>query len=104
MSENNYLDVLKFLVDIIDTELDELTEAVELYGKNGFRIGQMYAYIECLEVLQHTPAAAFLNLDYDIENRYAAVFSEKYLSPNTNKKIKHSVKNYSVKGGLCLSQ
>ena len=68
---NDELRAVKFLIDIIHTDLTELAEAVRLYGENDFRRGQLYAFAECPEVLQLFPAFRSAGLDYDIERRSA---------------------------------
>ena len=35
-----------------------------------FALGQIYAYLECLEILQGCPEFRKLGLDYDIEKRF----------------------------------
>ena len=35
-----------------------------------FALGQIYAYLECLEILQGCPAFRNLGKDYDIEKRF----------------------------------
>lgn len=35
-----------------------------------FALGQIYAYLECLEILQCCPDFRKLGLDYDIEKRF----------------------------------
>mgnify|MGYP005762635003 FL=1 len=67
---NDELRAVKFLIDIIHTDLTELAEAVRLYGENDFLRGQMYAFAECPEVLQLFPAFRSAGLDYDIEKRF----------------------------------
>ena len=67
---NDELLAVKFLIDIIHTDLTELAEVVRLYCENDFRRGQLYAFAECLEVLQLFPAFRSAGLDYDIEKRF----------------------------------
>ena len=67
---NDELRAVKFLIDIIHTDLTELAEAGRLYGENDFRRGQLYAFAECPEVLQLFPAFRSAGLDYDIEKRF----------------------------------
>lgn len=67
----NEMQVIEHLIDIIQTSLEELNEAKQLYGENGFCTGQIYAYVECLEVLQLCPTIRLYFLNYDIEKRYS---------------------------------
>lgn len=59
--------ILSLLVDHILSSLDELKS-----GNSGddFILGQKYAYIECLELLQYLSAPFALRVDFDIENKY----------------------------------
>lgn len=58
---------LLLLIDHILSSLDEL--------KNGcpgddFILGQKYAYVECLELLQNLTNSSALHIDFKIENKY----------------------------------
>ena len=70
MSILNEKQVIKHLINVIHASLQELNEANNLYGDNDFRTGQIYAYAECLEVLQLCPIIRSTYLNYDIEKRY----------------------------------
>lgn len=61
--------VIEHRINVIHTSLLELAEADSIYGKNEFRTGQIYAYAECLEVLQLRPTFRTAYLNYDIKNR-----------------------------------
>lgn len=50
--------------------MQELAEANALYGESDFRTWQIYAYTECLEVLQLCPPFRATYFNYDIEKRY----------------------------------
>ena len=77
------------LIKNIHTALDELydgstcthaeqntsgAEEMDVHTKrlisNDFLLGQAYAYVECLEILQKCAQLRMLGLDYDIESRY----------------------------------
>ncbi len=67
-SDESY--TVKLLISAVHAALNELAEAIRLYGKNDFRTGQLYAYAECLEILQLCPSFRIPELDYDVEKRY----------------------------------
>jgi len=58
---------LKLLIEIIETDLDELRSAED---KNEFIVGEWYAYIECLELVAHFKKAQEFGLNYDPEVKY----------------------------------
>jgi len=58
---------LKLLIEIIETDLDELRNAD---SKSDFIVGEWYAYIECLELVAHCKKAQEFGLNYDPEVRY----------------------------------
>lgn len=60
-------DVLRALVEHILSSLDELTDAT-LGGD--FILGQKYAYVECLELLQRLASPSELHIDFVIEDKY----------------------------------
>ena len=70
MSTLNEKQVIKHLINVIHTSLQELNEANNLYGDSDFRTGQIYAYAECLEILQLCPIIRSTYLNYNIEERY----------------------------------
>ena len=59
---------LKTLIRTIHLNLQELTETKSV--PNDFCLGQIYAYVECLEILQLFPSFRNLGLDYDIEKKF----------------------------------
>lgn len=72
---------LILLIENIHTTLDELyygcnyphTDAasnINTRHLNDFQLGQAYAYVECLEILQLCEQLCSLDLDYEIEARY----------------------------------
>ena len=62
--------VLENLIATIETSLDELNDA-EI--KNQFIIGQLYAYIECLEAICYWKKAKKFGLNYDPELKYKII-------------------------------
>ena len=60
-------DVLRALAEHILSSLDELTDAA-LEGD--FILGQKYAYVECLELLQSFADPSELHIDFAIEDKY----------------------------------
>mgnify|MGYP005785885017 FL=1 len=60
-------DVLRALAEHILSSLDELTD-VPLGGD--FILGQKYAYVECLELLQCLASPSELHIDFVIEDKY----------------------------------
>ena len=60
-------DVLRTLVEHILSSLDELTDAAR---GGGFILGQKYAYVECLELLQSLVVPSELHIDFVIEEKY----------------------------------
>ena len=70
MSTLNEKKVIEHLINVIHTSLQELTQSNDLYGDSDFRTGQIYAYAECLEVLQLCHLIRSTYLDYNIEERY----------------------------------
>ena len=59
---------LKVLICTIHLNLQELTETKSV--PDNFCLGQIYAYVECLEILQLCPSFRNLGLDYDIEKKF----------------------------------
>lgn len=58
--------ILKYLIASLEYNLQELNEC----GDAPFPLGAKYAYVECLEIIQHWEEASSLGLDYDIEKRF----------------------------------
>ena len=54
------------LIAEIHANLDELCSE-----SDDFALGQRYAYLECLEILQLCPAFRRLGIAYDTERRYS---------------------------------
>ena len=59
--------VLAYLINILETNLTELKETK---FKNEFIVGEWYAYIECLEIIEHWKKAKKFGLDYNPETKY----------------------------------
>ena len=59
---------LKVLIRTIHINLQELSETKSV--SNDFCLGQIYAYVECLEILQLCPSFRNLGLNYDIEKKF----------------------------------
>ena len=70
MSTLNEKQVIEHLINVIHTSLQELTQSNNLYGDNDFRTGKIYAYAECLEVLQLYQKIRLTYLSYNIEEKY----------------------------------
>ena len=70
MNTLNEKQVIEHLINTIHTSLRELAESNKLYGENGFRTGQIYAYAEYLEVLQLCQTFRAIHLNYNIEKKY----------------------------------
>ena len=62
--------IIEYLIYVIQVSIEELNRTNRLYSKNDFCTGQLYAYVECLEVLQLCPLIRTHYLNYDIEKRY----------------------------------
>lgn len=56
------------LIQTLQLTLQELSAANLIC--NDFICGQIYACVECLEILQQCPAFRNLGLNYDIEKKY----------------------------------
>lgn len=67
---NSVKQVIRLLVNTIHTTLQELYEARTDSAQNDFAVGQIYAYVECLEILQLCPALHSHLLNYDIEQKF----------------------------------
>ena len=61
--------VLRYLIDLLETYLNELTED-DRGIHNKFIEGQCTAYVECLEIIQMWDGAEDSGLNWDIEARY----------------------------------
>lgn len=62
--------ILSSLVNHIFLTLDELES---VYPSDDFILGQKYAYVECLELLQSLADSSALHIDFVIENKYPLV-------------------------------
>lgn len=81
--------ILMLLIKNIHTTIDELYDSgncsckaenadssdnkPDNHSLNDFQLGQAYAYVECLEILQSCEQLSALGLDYNIESRYPLV-------------------------------
>lgn len=59
-----------YMISVIQSDMNELAEAERLEPHSDFRTGQMYAYAECLELLQLCSTFRDFGLDFEIEKRY----------------------------------
>ncbi len=59
---------IRHLIQTAYFSLEEIYET--LPDISDFALGQIYAYLECLEILQCCPAFRKLGLDYNIEKRF----------------------------------
>ena len=58
------------LLDLITTLTQNLEEIGSQQRQTPFALGEVYAYTECLEIIQMWKKAKFYGLDYDLEKRY----------------------------------
>ncbi len=58
------------LARLIDTLETDLTELIDMKFKNEFVVGEWYAYVECLEVIQFWKKAKKFGLDYNPEKKF----------------------------------
>ena len=68
----NKRQILKDFIRAILLNLQELTETKSV--PNDFCLGQIYAFVECLEILQLCPSFRNLGLDYDIKKSFPLYF------------------------------
>lgn len=61
---------IELLIQIIHTDLQELYDAKNNACNRDFLLGQIYAYVECLEILQQCPSFRKMGLDYTIEDKF----------------------------------
>ena len=59
---------IRRLIQTAYFSLEEIYETLPYISD--FALGQIYAYLECLEILQCCPDFRKLGLDYDIEKRF----------------------------------
>ena len=62
--------VIKYLIDLIHINLEEIEDIEKEGGGNLFIVGEKIAYVECLEILQMWEKSDEYGLNYDIEGRY----------------------------------
>lgn len=65
----NETQTVQTLIRVIHMALRDLTEE-NISDPGDFCRGQIYAYVECLEILQLCPSFREFGLDYDIEKKY----------------------------------
>ena len=70
MSFLNEEQVIEHHINVIHISLQELAKSNNLYRENNFHTGQLYAYEECLEILQLCSPFRTAYLNYEIEKRY----------------------------------
>ena len=58
------------LLDLITTLTQNLEEIGSQQRQTPFALGEVYAYTECLEIIQMWKKAKFYGLDYNLEKRY----------------------------------
>ena len=58
-------EILKYLIELLEYYLWEINDL-----DGDFFIGEKYAYIECLEIIQKWEKASEAGLDYNIEKRF----------------------------------
>lgn len=58
------------LLDLITTLTQNLEEIGSQQRQTPFALGEVYAYTECLEIIQMWKKAKLYGLDYDLEKRY----------------------------------
>ncbi len=58
------------LLDLITTLTQNLEEIGSQQRQTPFALGEVYAYTECLEIIQMWKKAKFYGLYYDLEKRY----------------------------------
>ena len=62
---DNFKGTVKYVIEYAEMTLDELSDC-----HDDFAIGEKYAWVECLEILQTFKCAKKLGLDYNIEERF----------------------------------
>ena len=58
------------LLSLVDHILFSLNELQHDYLSDNFILGQKYAYVECLELLQNLADPSALHIEFVIENKY----------------------------------
>lgn len=69
LSMTNEKQTIRQLIRTIHESLREIYDSGREKSED-FAIGQVYAYIDCLEILQSCPAFRKLGLNYEIEKRF----------------------------------
>lgn len=69
MQQKNMREVLSNLIYTLCVNLDEITQKDE---RNEFTIGEVYAYLECLEIIQTWNKAEEYGLCGNLEEKYLA--------------------------------
>lgn len=59
-------EVLTYLIELLEYSLNELNG----FAADAFSLGEKYAYVECLEIIQKWSKAREKGLDYEIEDRF----------------------------------
>ena len=59
-------EILAYLIELLEDSLNELNGL----EADRFFLGEKYAYVECLEIIQNWSEARKRGLDYDIESRF----------------------------------
>ena len=70
MKQKSVKQVLVCLIQTLQTNLNEITESVH---RNEFVCGEIYAYLECLEVIQTWKEAERYGLCGNLEDKYLKV-------------------------------
>ena len=60
--------ILNYLIELLEGYLIEINDL-----EGDFSIGEKYAYVECLEIIQKWEKAGEAGLNYDIEERFPVV-------------------------------
>lgn len=58
------------LIDLINTLTENLEEIALQPKQSPFALGEVYAYTECLEIIQMWKKAELYGLNYDLEKKY----------------------------------
>lgn len=65
----NEKQTIRRLIQTIHESLQESYDSGRQKSED-FALGQVYAYVECLEILQSCPTFRTIGLDYEIEKRF----------------------------------
>lgn len=69
MRKLNSMDLLKFMIELLTSYLEELSDVQDLPDQE-FSYGEKTAYTECLEILSRWESAKENGLDYEVEKRF----------------------------------